>query len=447
MSVLRFATALLTVGPLWSQSASGWVAKLTAWNSGDEDTMFRADIFTIWWLTLLFATCNSWDGKHARADVIELNNGGRIEGQLVDPDRDSSADYTILTASGGRITVARSEVARIVRRSPAEEEYERRAQAAADNADAHWQLAQWCRENDLRDQYRDQLARVLELDPNHEQARQALGQQKNDSKWMSRDEIMAARGMVWYDGRYRTRQQIELLEQTKQTRTTEADWSNRLKRWRRWLTGRRQDRADEALREIRSIRDPQAAPAIVDLLRDEQDPAVKHLLIDVAAGIDDPQAADALVTLSLSDPNDEIRYQCLEYLIKSGRPGIAAPYIRALKNPDNVIVNRAAEALQTIGDRNAISPLIGALVTKHKFQTSGGSPDQHSYIFTPSGGTAMNFGSSGPKFVTQEVENRSVLTALVKLSGGVSFGYNQQQWRGWLAAQEKANPVDVRRDP
>jgi hypothetical protein len=34
----------------------------------------------------------------------------------------------------------------------------------------------------------------------------------------------------------------------------------------------------------------------------------------------------------------------------------------------------------------------------------------------------------------------------VKLSGGTSFDYDQDQWRKWLAAQAKANAVDVRRD-
>jgi hypothetical protein len=32
------------------------------------------------------------------------------------------------------------------------------------------------------------------------------------------------------------------------------------------------------------------------------------------------------------------------------------------------------------------------------------------------------------------------------MSGGASFDYDQEQWRGWLAAQAKVNAVDVRRD-
>ena len=381
----------------------------------------------------------------AFADVVELKNGGRIHGELADTDGKPSSSYVIVTDGGGRVTIPRSEVARVVSQTETQEEYDRRARVVADTVDAHWKLAQWCREQKLVDEYREQLARILELDPNHEPARLALGHQKQNGAWQSRDELMAARGMVWYDGKYYTRHHVAMLEQAKQAKLTDADWNNRLDRWRRWLTGRRPERAAEALREFRAIRDPEAAPALVEMLARERDPAVKQLLLEVAAPIDHPVVLDALVQLSLTDPSDELRYQALDFLIQTGRPGVAGPYVRALRNNDNVIVNRAAESLGTIGDRDAIGPLIGALVTKHKGLVGSGSPDQHSYTFTPSGGTAMNFGGGGPKVVTREVENPAALAALVKLSGA-NLGFDQAAWRRWLSAEAKAHPVDVRRD-
>jgi hypothetical protein len=353
---------------------------------------------------LLVLPAISWSvagSAGARADAIELTNGGHIQGELIETAEDSSETYTIATPGGGQITIDRSEVANVV-------------SDRNNNSDAG-------------------------------EAEQIPDDKASKSRAQSRDEIMAARGMVWYDGKYHTRQHIELLEQLKQVRASEADWNNRLKRWRRWLTGRRQDRIDEAVREIRAIRDPLAAPAIVEWLRQEENPAIKRMLVDLAARIDDPLTFNALVGLSLYEPHDELRFHSLEYVVQSGRPGIANPYIQALRSSDNQTVNRAAKALEEIGSRDAVGPLVNALVTKHKFQVSSGSSDQHAYQFTPSGGMAMNFGSSPPKIVTQEVENRSVLTALAKLSGA-SFGYDQDQWRDWLATQAKANAIDVRRD-
>jgi len=84
-------------------------------------------------------------------------------------------------------------------------------------------------------------------------------------------------------------------------------------------------------------------------------------------------------------------------------------------------------------------------VTKHKALVGSGSPNQHAYVFTPSGGTAMTMGDSGPTLVTRNVENPAVLAALAKLAG-VNFGFNQGAWRDWLTAEAKAHPVDLRRD-
>jgi HEAT repeats len=381
----------------------------------------------------------------ARADVVEFKNGGQLHGKVTNADDKQAASYVVVTDGGGKVTIPRSEVVRVVSQSPAQEEYHRRARAVDDTINAHWQLAQWCREEKMADEYREQLTKILVLDPDYEPARRALGHQKQNGEWQSRDELMAARGMVWYDGKYYTPQHVELLKQAKEAKQTDADWKTQLDRWRRWLSSRRQEKVDEALREIRAIHDPAAAPAVVDLLMNEKNLAARRLLMEVAAGLDDPQVLEALVTLSLNDPNEDLRYSALEYLIDSGRPGLVAPYVRALRSNDNTIVNRAAAALEKIGNRDAIGPLIGALVTKHKTVVGKGPPDQQSIMFTPSGGTALNYGGGGAKVVSQAVENPAVLSALAKLSG-VNFGFDQVAWRNWLAAQAKAHPVDVRRD-
>lgn len=381
----------------------------------------------------------------AAADIVELKNGGAIHGEVTNARDRTAESYVIATGGGGRVTIPRDQIVRVVSQTPREEEYHRRALAVADTADAHWQLAQWCRQHKLVSEYRDELAKVLAIDPHNEQARSALGHQKQGGEWMSRDEVMAARGLVMYGGKYCTEQHIALLEQAKAAKQVDADWNNRLDRWRRWLTGRRKDRSDEALQELRELKDPAAGPAVVDLLAEEKDPAVRKLLMDVAARLETPEALDLLVQISLTDPNDDLRFAALEHLIATKRPGLIGPYVRALRSNDNVIVNRAAEALGTIGDRDAVGPLIGALVTKHKAIVAGSSPDQHSYMFTPNGGTAMNFGGAPPKLVTTSVENPAALAALTKLSGA-NFGFDQAKWNGWLSVEAKAHPVDVRRD-
>jgi HEAT repeat protein len=394
----------------------------------------------------LFVVLSSSLANVARGDVFELANGGRVEGRLVQSGDGAEKTVVVELAAGGQLTIARSQIARVNTISPDEAEYEKRARTSPDTVDAHLALAEWCNEHKLRNEARRHLERIVELDPNHEEARGLLGFRKKDGQWMTRDDVMDGRGMVMYEGRWVTRQHVELLEREKEAKVSQGDWANTLERMRRWLVGRRQDRADEALVTIQSINDPLAAEAVVDRLGREDDPELKRLWMEVLSRLDHQAAVDALVELSLLDEDSEVRHQCLEYLLASGRQGLMRPYVRALKDRDNVIVNRAGAALGQIGDADAISPLIDALVTKHKFKVADGNPDQHSYTFTPQGGGGMSFGGGGPKFITQALRNPDVLGALTTLSGGASFDYDQEQWRRWLAAQAKQQVVDVRRD-
>jgi hypothetical protein len=383
----------------------------------------------------------------ACGDVFELTGSGRLEGKLLPADDASKLNCTIELSAGGRVTIARSQIARIETITDGVAEYQKLARTSPDTADAHWKLAEWCREHKLRDERRQHIDRVIELNPNHAEARAALGFQQKNGQWMNRDDVMASRGLVLFDGKYVTPQQVELLKQQKESKITQADWTNRIKQLRRWLIGRRQDQANQAHTEIQAIQDPQAAEAIVAALRGENDPQVKRLWIETAARLNHHVALDALVNLSLYDQDDEVRQQCLEHLINSRRPGLVTPYIHALKEKNNDIVNRAGGALGQIGDRDAIGPLIDALITKHKVKVSESNPDQHAYTFSKDSNAFSFGGGSAPQVVVQSLRNRAVLDALIKLSGNANFEYDQVQWRGWLAAQAKMTAVDVRRDP
>lgn len=380
-----------------------------------------------------------------RADVLELKTGGRVEGKIrQSPDQNSSV-FIVDLADGGQFTVPRSQVAHVDTISADEAEYQKLARTAPDTVEGHWKLVLWCRQHKLEKNAEPHLERILELDPNHAEARAALGFRQKDGKWMKRDDVMASRGLVQYEGRYVTPQQVELMEQQKKNRVTQADWNKKIDQLRRWLTGRRQDKAAQAHAELSALNDPQAAEAIAAVLRHEEDPDLKRLWIDIAARLNHRASLDVLVHLSLNDPDDDIRHLCVESLIKSGRPGIATPYVRSLKDKDNEIVNRAGTALGQIKDRDTIGALIEALVTKHRIKVSDANPDQHAYSFS-NDGNAFSFGGKGPQFVTKAVRNRAVLDSLLTMSGGTTFDFDQDQWRTWLAAQAKANAVDVRRD-
>jgi hypothetical protein len=397
-------------------------------------------------LLLLFTLTGvlSLGAAQVSADLVVLDNGGSLRGEIK-KDSAEGGSFTIDTPAGAKVTLSRFDVKRVDPTNEAEAAYRELARQSPDTLEAHWKLVEWCRENRLTDQYKKHLARIVELDPDNEEARLRLGYQLVNGQWMTRDAIMAQRGMVYHQGQFRTRQHIEILERTKENKKAEAQWSEQIRRWRRWLDERDTDRGKGAYQAILAIRDPDAAKPLADLLDRETNYDARLLLIETLAQIESQTALDVIIQLALNDPDDEIRHRCLEHLIQSKRPGITTPFVRALRSRDLEKVNRAATALELIGDSSAIGPLIDALVTTHKMVVGGSDPNQQAYTFTPESG-GFSFGGAPPKEIKRVNQNPAVRSALVRLSGGIDFAYDQSQWRKWLATQKQQKNVDLRRD-
>ena len=64
---------------------------------------------------------------------------------------------------------------------------------------------------------------------------------------------MTKRGYVRYKGQWKTRQEVELLENKRKLEATQQEWFQKLKRWRGWLGG---DRDQQARDNIQAIDDP-----------------------------------------------------------------------------------------------------------------------------------------------------------------------------------------------
>jgi HEAT repeat protein len=392
---------------------------------------------------LLFITTLSLSGAAAWADVFELVDGGEVSGLLLA--RGENEEYVIRTDSGAELTLEKSQVRKV---SPVGDnllEYRQRSRTLPDTVEAHRALAQWCKEHELARFAEHHHQRILQLDPSDEEARKSLGYQEFQGRWLTRDQIMALRGMRMYDGDYRTEQDIALREREKQRDAVETDWFRNLRTWRGWLDNER--RAQEALALISQIQDPVAAPAIVKLLDREEDPQVRSLLLSTLGELRHPAAVETLVVLSLDDPDPELRQQCLDHLLRVHQPITLTPYVKALKSPDNEIVLRAAEALERIGDPAAISPLIDALVTTHKYDDPDAAPGGINASFSPTGGGGgFAFGGGGDKIIRVDQENSEVRMALVALSGGQDFQYNEKAWRRWYVNEQIHDHLDARRD-
>lgn len=382
----------------------------------------------------------------ATADELQLKSGGKVVGTVEEVAGERGKQYRVATASGAVLTFDATQVDKHVRQSAEDQAYLARATAAPDTTEGQLALAKWCHEQNLRDEAAQHAQRVVELDPSNAEARRMLNFKNIDGEWQTREQIMQARGLVWSDGKYRSRQEIALREQAAKIKQLEVHWNSEIKKWKRWLTDRRPERVAEAVANFNGVTHPLAGPPIVEMLEDEQNPATRRLLAKAAARINHQSTVNALADLVVKDPDPELRYLCLESLVESKRPGLVPLFVKGLRAKQNVVVNRSAEVLAELNDPSAISPLIDALVTKHKRVISagnGGGGDTYS-LDTASGG--FSFGGGGPKVQTGTLKNPDVLTALVKLSGGENYGYDKALWHRWFATQAQMVQVDLRRD-
>jgi PBS lyase HEAT-like repeat-containing protein len=379
----------------------------------------------------------------AAADTFILEHGGQIEGQWLNREEQPLTKYEVRTG-GVTLTLPLGQVKEAIHQTPAELDYARRAPQTPDTVESQWELAEWCRKSSLARQREVHLRRVIELNPNHQQARFALGYQFHKGQWTTQANSRRQEGYELYRGKWRTPQEIEILESRSRNELAEKEWLARLKRWRRELDDR--DKSRLAYDSLTAIKDPIAVGPIGEVFRRERARNVKAIYADVLAAIRTTEALKILVEQALGDPDEEVFYYCLGKLSQLTPPHIADPFIAALKDNNNVKVNRASIALGKLGDKSAISPLIDALVTTHTQVIDNG--EYTTTTFSSSGAAAAK--GDGLELKVFHIQNQPALDALSKLTGA-DFGFDQRAWRYWHAqekiASEASKPsVDARRD-
>jgi hypothetical protein len=401
------------------------------------------------------------------ADCVTLKSGGEIRGELL-PDAKSTGRATqvsIRTLSGAVVTVVADEVDWVLRRRPVVEEYETRRRIVPNTVAGHWALAEWCRLNSLSKERMVHLGQVVQLDAEHAQAHRGLGHVRQNGKWMTRDEQMAGRGYVKHKGRHVLPQELDLIVQGNRVSEAEKAWLRRVKQWQAWLAGDHAGRRTTALARLNEIRDPEALSALARTFRDDPEDDRRRLYVAVLANIEGDQPVAHLAVQSIVDESLAVREAALNAVRRKNVARAIPIYRKALKNPLNLIVNRAATALGQLGDESTIPHLIEALVTRHVYRAlveddnpqvaTGPESHQPPVILGPAVAMSLSGGRSptvvsaadresaafDDELVEVELdkveENPSVLAALLLLTGR-NFGYDAQAWRAWYSARKNA---------
>lgn len=376
------------------------------------------------------------------ADDLYLVNGGKIQGEIRNPDLRSGEAYVIETAFGGQVTVPSDQVAKVVAKSAYEERYAELLPSVRDTEADHLKMAARCQKAGLDDRREFHLRQALRHNPENAEARRALGYSQIDGKWIRQDEWMTKQGYVRSGGRWRLPQEIELARVKDAREQAIVGWRKKLKTWRTWVVKGR-DRQQLGLAEIRAVRDPAAGAALVELLEnDKERNALRLVYVEVLGQLQGGEGSGALTKHALYNDNAKIRDACLDQLERI-RPAIAvSTFVDGLKHKENRFVVRSALGLNRMQDASATLPLIDALITEHKheIQIGGGIAP----TFSNAGGGL----SAGSKREVKKIKqkNDAVLHALTALHPGVNFGFNQNAWRNWYVTQKTPPPVHLRRD-
>ena len=378
------------------------------------------------------------------AEVFHLTTGGTIEGKLINTLNEPTPRYVIKTQTG-RIVLEKIRVVRIEQKPEVVRQYEAALPSVPNTVDGHLKMAQKCAQLKLFAQRDYHLEQILKLDPDHERARQLLGYTRDGDGWQREDLWMKEQGYVRIAGRWRIPHEVENDRLREQRSDEEKTWREQIRRWETAIVKGRSTRV-EALQSLKSIEAYRATPALADRLNDlRQAPPreLRLLYVDLLSTIGGTVANNTLMKRVTEDPDELVRERCVEQLRRWNSTRAMHYFIEKLTSKDNMVVNRAGAALGSLGNPDAILPLIDALVTTHQFQVGGGSGINAG--FSSDGG--VGFGAGGkPKIIRQDFNNRDVLASLSQLiSLNVRFGYDEKSWRIWYMRSNTPEGVNLRR--
>jgi len=395
-----------------------------------------------------------------RGEVFVLKSGGRIEGEHLNPQRAAGQPYQIQTDGGLKLALAESAVARVVVTSDVEREYETRRSGVPNTVNGHWDMAEWCKEAGLAGERRRHLLAVIALDSDHAEARRVLGYSRYGSRWLTQNEFLQSQGYVPYKGTWRLQQEIEIDIRNREREAAVKKYGQVIRNaFEQIGEGSRHAANSEHL--LNELTDPNAAPALSEILRDSRQPrSVRLRCLEILGRLPPGLATATLVKVAMDDQDDTVRDRCLDELIRGG-PHVAGPgFLSELKvdkssknykNEQNWRVNRAAYCLGRLGYTDATLPLIEALTTEHQEVVQQSS--------SPTGGTPLSFGSGGPnggmgsfgvggrpKVRVTKRDNAGVRDALTTLHPGVNHQYDADAWMRWYIQKFTTTKVDLRRD-
>ncbi len=399
----------------------------------------------------------------ARGDVFGLSSGGTGCGQVVAAD---DRELQLQMASGAMLTLPQAAVRTRQSQPVIEDEHALQWRLTPETPAGYCELAEWCRQHGLPGWRRSHLQSAIELDTDWEPARRALGYtRQTDGRWMTREEVAEEAGLVRYDGKYMSPEEVAIREREAADAAAEIQWHRDVRSWMALRRSRDVDKRDAAEASMRAIRDPLALRALGKFVADHPDENQRLYYLSIVSAIPGQAATQALVTSAVADVSRNIREAAIEHLQSPERPESAELLAGYLANATNLPVRRAAYALGKLDSAAVVPELIAALRTVHRYRVSVPVPPTAGFSRSgntvgpasvpvlppeleaqwrtgqlPQGFIVVNSTPSVMRdtIVSVQHDNLEVLEALVELTGE-NFGFDERRWQAWWLEQTVKN--------
>ncbi|MBI2901193.1 MAG: hypothetical protein HYY17_13500 [Planctomycetes bacterium] len=142
-------------------------------------------------------------------DEVALKDGRKLVGRVVE---EGDAAVAILTYKEGPISVPLCDVKGVVKKPSLYDAYDKKKTDFEDSADGHFKLGQWCKEQGLLWQAREEWKVAVGIDPAHEAAHKALGDERRKGEWVSFEQIQKEKGLELFEGRWLKPAEIERIK-------------------------------------------------------------------------------------------------------------------------------------------------------------------------------------------------------------------------------------------
>lgn len=141
--------------------------------------------------------------------IILKKKESKIEGKISGENKDS---VTIETYPGRTTTVSKKDISQVTKGKAPWEVYGEKKIKIKDIPDEHYKLGKWCQDHNLPNEAKQEWGKAMTLDPEHKEARTALGYIKDDNgKWRLENEVMKEKGMIRFEGKWVPRDKFEEL--------------------------------------------------------------------------------------------------------------------------------------------------------------------------------------------------------------------------------------------